>query len=154
MTTDVSFASLVHKTKEETAMREFAQGMLLGQGEGDGGGAAPGGVEVLILVVLIVVVLAGVWKTFTKAGKPGWGAIIPIYNVILLLEIARRPIWWIILLFIPPVNFIIVLIVYIDIAKHFGKGTGFGLGLVFLGFIFFPILGFGDAVYQPASAAE
>ncbi|MCA9100891.1 MAG: signal peptidase I, partial [Planctomycetales bacterium] len=88
---------------------------------------------------------------FTKAGKPGWGALIPIYNVILLLQIAGRPIWWILLFLIPIVNLVIAVIVAIDIAKHFDKGTGFGLGLAFLGFIFYPILGFGDARYRAAA---
>ncbi|MCC6123524.1 MAG: signal peptidase I [Pirellulales bacterium] len=105
----------------------------------------------IIWLLVMVLVIAGFWKTFTKAGKPGWGAIIPIYNVILLLEIAGRPIWWIILLFIPIVNLVVSIIVAIDVAKNFGKGTGFGLGLAFLGFIFYPILGFGDARYQPVN---
>jgi len=108
-----------------------------------------GPVGLLIWLAILIVVFAGVWKTFTKAGKPGWGAIIPIYNIILLLEIAGRPIWWIILFFIPLVNIIVAILVPIDIAKNFGKGIGFGLGLAFLGFIFFPILGFGSAQYQP-----
>ncbi len=115
------------------------------------GGGAGGGIIMLIWLAIVVGVIAGVWKTFAKAGKPGWGAIIPIYNVILLLEIAGRPIWWIILLLIPVVNLVVAIIVAIDVARNFGKGTGFGLGLAFLGFIFYPILGFGDARYQPVS---
>ncbi|MBN1326558.1 MAG: signal peptidase I, partial [Candidatus Cloacimonetes bacterium] len=82
-----------------------------------------------------------------KAGKPGWGCIIPIYNVILQMEIAGRPGWWFLLMFIPGVNIVISIIVLLDIAKAFGKGTGFGIGLILLGFIFFPILAFGDAKY-------
>ncbi len=123
--------------------------MLLAQ-RGEGGGA---GSAVMMLVWLAIVVLAivGVWKVFTKAGKPGWGAIIPIYNLILLLEIAGRPIWWIILFFIPLVNIVVGIIVPIDVARNFGKGTGFGLGLAFLGFIFYPILGFSDARYSPVA---
>ena len=90
---------------------------------------------------------------FEKAGKPGWGAIVPIYNIVILLEIAGKPIWWFILFFIPFVNFIVVILISIEVAKNFGKGTGFGLGLAFLGFIFYPILGFGDAKYQGRAAA-
>jgi len=105
----------------------------------------------LIWIAIVVLVIAGLWKTFSKAGRPGWGAIIPIYNVVLLLEIAGRPIWWIILFFVPIVNFIVAIFVAIDVAKNFGKGVGFGLGLAFLGFIFYPILGFGSARYQPTS---
>jgi len=102
----------------------------------------------LIGLAIFIVIIAGVWKTFVKAGQPGWAAIIPIYNIIVMLEIARRPIWWIILMFIPLVNFVIAIILSIDIAKNFGKDPAFGIGLAFLGFIFYPILGFGDARYQ------
>ena len=83
--------------------------------------------------------------TFSKAGKPGWGSIIPIYNVILLMEIAGRPVWWFLLLFIPVVGLVVAIIAYLDVARKFGKGAGFGIGLVLLPFIFFPILGFGSA---------
>jgi hypothetical protein len=116
-------------------------------------GGAIGLIGFVIFVGIGVIILAGVWKTFTKAGKPGWGAIIPIYNIILLLQIAGRPVWWIILLIIPVVNFVVAIIMGIDIAKNFGKGTGFGVGLALLGFIFYPIIGFGDARYQPQSQA-
>lgn len=105
----------------------------------------------MFCLLLLAFVIVGFWKTFTKAGKPGWGAIIPIYNVILLLEIAGRPVWWILLLLVPFVGFVVGLIIGIDIAKNFGKSGLFGLGLAFLGFIFFPILGFSDARYQPVN---
>ena len=82
------------------------------------------------------------------AEKPGWGIIIPIYNIILMLEIAGRPIWWVILFFIPIVSIVAAILVNIDIAKKFGKSAGFGVGLALLGFIFMPILGFGDAKFQ------
>jgi hypothetical protein len=111
-------------------------------------------VILIIELALAVLAIAGLWTTFTKAGQPGWGSIIPIYNIILLLRVAGRPIWWILLYLIPFVNIVIAIIVAIDIARNFGKGTGFGLGLAFLGFIFFPILGFGDARYQSASATR
>lgn len=111
-------------------------------------GAAPSLIVIIIYFAVIILVLAGVWKMFKKAGRPGWGALIPIYNTILMLEIAKRPIWWIILFFIPIANFIVAILVCIDLAKNFGKSTGFGLGIAFLPFIFIPILGFGDAKYQ------
>jgi Family of unknown function (DUF5684) len=107
----------------------------------------------LIYLAIIVVIIAGMWKVFVKAGKPGWASIVPIYNIIVLLEIAGKPLWWIILLFIPIVNLVILVLIAIEIAKAFGKGTGFGLGLAFLGFIFYPILGFGDAVYTKPPTA-
>jgi hypothetical protein len=109
------------------------------------------GVSPVVLVVylaVIVVSLVGLWKTFEKAGKPGWAAIVPIYNMIVLLEIAGKPIWWILLLFIPCVNIVVLVLVCIDLAKNFGQGAGFGIGLWLLPFIFYPMLGFGSAKYQ------
>lgn len=88
------------------------------------------------------------WKIFTKAGKPGWAAIVPIYNLIVLLEIAGKPLWFIVLFFIPFANFVALILVAIGVAQAFGKSTGFGLGLAFLGPIFYPMLAFGDATYQ------
>ena len=101
----------------------------------------------VIIVGLIVLELVATWKVYTKAGKPGWGAIIPIYNVVLLCEIAGKPGWWVLLFFIPLLNFVMNIVVSIGVAENFGKGTGFGLGLAFLGPIFYPILAFGSADY-------
>ncbi|AFC23083.1 DUF5684 domain-containing protein [Saprospira grandis] len=99
---------------------------------------------VLLIVYLLVVfgIIAGSWKIFEKAGKPGWAAIVPIYNIIVALEIAEKPLWWIILPIIP------IFVVPIEIAKRFGKGTGFAMGMIFLPFVFLPLLGFGEANYQ------
>ena len=108
-------------------------------------------VFLVIWLTIVIAAIAGLWKTFSKAGKPGWGAIIPIYNVILLLEIAGKPIWCILLLLIPVVNFVIAILVSIEVAKNFGKGAGFGFGLAFLGFMFFRILHFGNAQYRPTN---
>lgn len=111
-------------------------------------------VEVLVLVLLI----AGMWKVFQKAGKPGWAAIIPIYNIIVLLQITGKPIWWLVLYFIPLVNVVVLVLVCIALARRFGKGVAFAIGLALLPFIFYPILGFGDATYggalTPATAAS
>ena len=122
-----------------------AQFILLAQNQETG----PSGLVLLIELILVVLAIAGLWATFAKAGKPGWAAIIPIYNALVLLQVAGRPWWWILLLLVPIVNIVIGVIVSIDVAKNFGKGTAFGLGLAFLGFIFYPILGFGDARYSP-----
>jgi len=105
----------------------------------------------LFVCALAVFVIAGMWKTFAKAGQPGWAVLIPIYNLYVMCKIAQRPGWWVLLMFVPLANIVISIIVAIDIAKHFGKGTGFGLGLAFLGAIFYPILGFGDATYGPSA---
>jgi hypothetical protein len=116
----------------------------------DGSGGGAGGSFFGFLVTILVI--AGLWKVFTKAGKPGWAAIIPIYNIIVLLQIAVKPVWWIILFIIPFVNFVIILLVWLSVAKAFGKGTGFAIGLLFLSPIFVPILGFGNAEYSGAPA--
>ncbi|MDP3772691.1 MAG: DUF5684 domain-containing protein [Gemmatimonadales bacterium] len=106
----------------------------------------------LVWLAVIVVVIAGVWKTFEKAGKPGWACLVPIYNAWVVLAIAGKPGWWLLLLLIPVVNLIVGILVSIAVAERFGKGTGFGVGLALLGFIFFPILGFGDAQYRASSS--
>ena len=103
-----------------------------------------------LIGLLLIVAL---WKVFTKAGQPGWASIIPIYNLYVWCKIVGRPWWWILLMLIPFVNFIIAIILCIDMAKSFGKGAGFGIGLALLGIIFLPILGFGSAQYQGAAAA-
>jgi hypothetical protein len=109
-----------------------------------------GGSSAITIIYLAVYILEviGMWRAFDKAGKPGWAAIVPIYNFYVLCKIAGRPGWWWVLLFIPIVNIVIWFIVSIDTAKAFGKTTGFGVGLALLPFIFWPILGFGDATYQ------
>ena len=131
-------------------MNSLQQTLVLAQ---DGADAAVAGLGVFFILyfALIIVVIAGLWMTFSKAGKPGWGSIIPIYNVILLMEIAGRPVWWFLLLFIPVVGLVVAIIAYLDVARKFGKGAGFGIGLVLLPFIFFPILGFGSAQYNAAA---
>lgn len=112
-----------------------------------------GSVFAIVMLAVAVIMIASVWKVFTKAGQPGWASIVPLYNVIVLLKIAGKPVWWIILLMIPLVNFVIGIMVCFALAKNFGKGAGFGLGLILLGFVFFPILGFGSARYLGASSA-
>jgi hypothetical protein len=99
------------------------------------------------LLALLVLYIAAYWRVFEKAGQPGWAAIIPIYNSYIMIKIAGRPGWWLLLFFIPIVNFFLLLIISIDVAKNFGKTVGFGFGLWILSFIFYPILGFGSAVY-------
>lgn len=102
----------------------------------------------LVMLAIAVVIIAAMWKVFEKAGEPGWAALIPIYNIIVLLKIAGRPAWWIVLMLIPLVNFIVAIIVALDVARNFGKGAGFGLGLALLAPIFYPILAWSDARYQ------
>jgi hypothetical protein len=115
--------------------------------------SAPGPIFWIICIAIGIFYIATMWKVFEKAGKPGWASIIPIYNTIVLLQIAGRPVWWILLLLIPLVNIVIAIIVHIDIAKAFGHGVGFGWGLALLGLIFFPILAWGDSQYQAPQRA-
>ncbi|MFJ6671236.1 DUF5684 domain-containing protein [Actinosynnema sp. NPDC091369] len=111
-------------------------------------------IPALIGLAIAIFMIAAVWKVFTKAGRPGWAAIIPIYNIYVQLKIVGRPGWWLILFIIPVVNIIISLIVAIDLAKSFGKGTGFGVvGLWLFGFIGYPMLAFGSATYRGPAAA-
>ena len=102
----------------------------------------------MIELLLIVVVVVGLWKLFTKAGKPGWSALIPIYNTCMVIDMAGKPIWWIILLFIPFVNIVVSVLVAIGLAKNFGRGTGTVIGLIFLPMIFILILAFSSAEYK------
>jgi len=116
--------------------------------EADAAGAAAGGIIMLVYLVILLVMVVGGWKAYSKANQPGWSIIIPIYNLIVWLQICGRPVWWFILMLIPFVNIVISLIVCIDFAKSYGKGAGFGVGMWFFPFIFLPIIGFGSATYQ------
>lgn len=106
-----------------------------------------------LMLVVFVLVLVSMWKVFEKAGQPGWAALIPIYNAYIFLKIAGKPGWWLILFFIPLVNLIVGIIASIAFAAKFGKSAGFALGMVFLPFIFIPMLAFSDAVYSPGASA-
>ena len=101
----------------------------------------------LVSIALAVLAIIGLWKMFVKAGRPGWASIIPIYNLVVMLEIIGKPVWWVILAFIPFANVVIGIIVAYHLANVFGKGIGYTIGIMFLPFIFYPILGFGKSVY-------
>lgn len=98
-------------------------------------------------VIVAIVYIAAQWRIFEKAGKPGWAAIIPIYNFIVLLEIVGKPWYWILLMLIPGVNFVLAIWVVNLLSKSFGQGVGFTFGLLILGFIFYPMLAFGNYEY-------
>jgi len=101
---------------------------------------------IIILAITVLIIIAE-WKIYEKAGKPGWAVLIPIYNLIVLLEIVGKPLWWIFLFLIPFVNIIFGIWVTNLLSKSFGKDEAFTVGLILLGIIFYPILGFGDAKY-------
>jgi len=112
------------------------------------------GVMLIPGIIIATIVIIAHWKIYTKAGKPGWAAIIPIYNIIVLLEIIGKPIWWVFLILIPCTAPIFAIWATNLLSKSFGQSEGFTVGLVLLPFIFYPILGFGNYKYLGPSAKE
>lgn len=112
------------------------------------------GALLIPILVIAVITLVGKWKIYEKAGKPGWAALIPVYTWIVMLEIVGKPIWWIFLFFIPCVNIVFMIWTVNLLSKSFGQTEGFTVGLVLLGFVFYPVLGFGTYQYLGPSAAE
>ncbi len=102
----------------------------------------------IISLAISVVTIISMWKIFTKAGKEGWKAIIPIYNIIVLLEIVELPVWYIALFFVPIANIYAMFKIYIELAHKFGKTTGFGVAMAFFSFVCMPILAFSNATYN------
>lgn len=113
---------------------------LFADGAKEGGGF--GGFLFLVLAVVTM------WKVFTKAGEAGWKVLIPFYNAYVLCRIAGKSFLWFLLMFVPVVNLFVGFVIAISIAQKFGKSFLFGLGLLFLPFIFYPILGFGSSTYR------
>lgn len=103
---------------------------------------------VFFLIAFVLLMILSGWKVFEKAGQPGWASIIPIYNMIIMCRIAKKPEWWVILMIIPFVNYVFLIWVINRMVKGFGKSEGFTIGMIFLGFIFYPILAFGDSEYD------
>ncbi len=129
---------------------------------GEGAGAAVGIMALLAammvpLLIVMAVYIISMWKIFEKAGQPGWAAIVPIYNIIVQLNVQGRPTWWIVWYLVPFVNYVSGLVMFIiaglDLAKRFGKSGGFAAGLILLNPIFLLILAFGSARYQGAPTA-
>ena len=106
-----------------------------------------GVVLMVIILVVALVCLTANWKIFTKAGKPGWAAIVPIYNIVVFLQIIGRPGWWVVLFFVPFVNMIISVLMSLDLAKVFGKSSVFGIIALWLFPVGYLVLGFGKAKY-------
>lgn len=101
----------------------------------------------LLMLAICIFIIVATWKVFVKAGKPGWACIVPFYSQYCMFDIAFGNGWLFLLSFVPCVNFVIAIMLYIKLAKAFNQGVGFGLGLVFLNPIFMAILGFGSAEY-------
>lgn len=106
----------------------------------------------IISLILGIITIVAMWKIFKKAGKPGWASIIPIYNSVVMFQICGMNPWLLLLAIIPFVNFvtapILAILINVNLAKKFGKGGGFAVGLIFLNFIFTLVLAFGDSEYQ------
>jgi hypothetical protein len=116
-------------------------------------GALFGVVFGLIGLVVALVMVASMWKIFTKAGEAGWMSLVPILNLLILLKITGKPVIWILFMCIPLVNMVFAFLLAVELAKVFGQGTGFALGMLFVPFVFYPMLGFGSATYLgPARA--
>ena len=103
---------------------------------------------ILIYIGILVLLIISQWKIFTKADKPGWASLIPIYNGLVLLQIIGKPWWWLLLFLIPFVNLIFAIWATNLLSKSFGKDEGFTIGLILLPIIFLPILGLGSAKYS------
>ncbi len=114
------------------AVQAFGTGMLIFVG-----------ILWLIAIAVSILQIISMWKIYKKAGKPGWASIIPIYNMIVLFEIVGRKWWTLFLLMIPFYNIYLIIMINIELAKKFGKSSGFGIGLTFIPVIFYPILAFG-----------
>lgn len=107
----------------------------------------------LFYLAIVVLMVVAMWKIYVKAGQPGWAAIIPIYNIVVLMRIVGKPGWWTILYFIPLVNIVIAIIVTHRLSLSFGKEIGYTLGLLLIGIVFYPLLAFGDATYAKLEQA-
>lgn len=109
------------------------------------------GVSMLVMVLflaLAVVMIASMWKIFTKAGRPGWAALVPIYNTLQLIWTSGKPWWWFLLMLIPFVNIVVLVVVYYNLCKAFGKGVGYTLLLIFIPIVGFPMLAWGNTTYK------
>jgi hypothetical protein len=101
----------------------------------------------LITLFIMIIPIIAMWKLYEKANKPGWAAIVPVYNLIVFMQIIGKPWWWILLWMIPYINIIWVIWGWNLMVKRFGKSEGFTVGVILLGIIFIPILAFGNSKY-------
>lgn len=101
----------------------------------------------IVIILIVFLPIIGMWRIFNKANKPGWSVLIPIYNAVTLTEIIGKPGWWALLMYIPYLNVIWIIWGLNLLVKSFGKTEAFTVGVIFLGFIFVPILGFDNSKY-------
>lgn len=103
---------------------------------------------IAVSAIILLLTLIGQWKTFSKARQPGWACLVPIYNIIVMLKMTSMSISRLFFYLIPGLNIYMIFILPIKVAKSFNKSAGYGMGLLFLPFIYYPILGFGKAEYM------
>ena len=122
-----------------TNVDQTTQGILAGIGTG----------TLIIFLAVLVFMLVTMWKIYQKAGQPGWAAIIPIYNIIVMLKIIKMD-WWhlLIMLFVPFAALVYSILIPIKLSQAFGKSAGFGVFAIFFSIIAYPILAFGNSQYQ------
>lgn len=107
------------------------------------------GMIMLITFVIAIISIIFMWKAFAKAGKPGWAAIVPIYNQVVMAQIIGRPIWWVLLLFVPFFGIWVSIVMLLDLAKAFSHSVGVGIVLVLFPFIGYGILALSkDSIYK------
>ena len=110
------------------------------------------GIWLVFYLVILAVLIVSQWKVFSKAGKPGWAALVPFYNLYIMIKVAGMSGWWMLAFFVPFLNLIAMIIITHKTSEAFGHGVGFTLGLIFLPLIFWPILAFGSSQYQLTGA--
>ncbi len=115
----------------------------------------------MVFIIIGLLVVIGMWKAFSKTGQPGWAAIIPIYNLVVLFRIGGQSGWFALAILLNLIPFIgglawlgIIIWNHINVSKRFGHGVGFALGLVFLSPIFWLILGFCSSKYLGDQQAQ
>lgn len=113
-----------------------------------------GGTFLVVWLVLALVMIVSMWKLFEKAGQAGWKSLVPVYSFWVLCELVGKPGWWSLVVFIAWIPFlgaiaalVVSVIVYIELAKSFGKEASYAALLILLPFIGFPMLAFGDSKY-------
>ena len=117
--------------------------------QNDAVGAALSLFFLLVALAVVVATVAGQWRVFEKAGRAGWAVLVPFYNQYVTLKIGGNSGWWMLALFVPLLNVLVLFKMFVDVARRFDRGIGYGLGLALLPFVFFPVLGFGDYAYRP-----
>lgn len=114
------------------------------------------GFTLLTMMAIATLMMASIWTVFEKAGRPGWYALIPLWNLYQMVKLAGASGFSMILLFVPIVNLFYAVGLNIRVAKAFGQSTGFGIGMTLFGLIFWPLLAFGPAEYvrKPQASRE